>query len=66
MMPFAMSCASSLAVVAWPFWEVMLEERAVRGFSSRMAPILRTTSGQAMVWMSACRKYVGYGVWMYG
>ena len=52
MMRFAMSCASSLAVVVSLVFREFLEEMAVSGFSSRMAPMRRTTSDQGMVWMS--------------
>lgn len=52
MIRLAISCASSFAV-AVVLSDAELDESAVRGLSSRIAPIRRTISGQAMVWMSA-------------
>ena len=51
-----MSWASSLAVVLLLELRADFDDIAVMGFSSRIASILRTTSGHAIVCMSACAK----------
>lgn len=48
-MRFAMSCASSLAVVVSFVPRTVFEDRAVMGFSSRIEPMRRTTSGHEIV-----------------
>lgn len=52
-----MSCASSLAVDVVAALGPLVEERAVKGLSSRIEPMRRTTSGQEIVWISACRSH---------
>lgn len=52
MILFAMSCASSFAVEVSSVL-LFFDDTAVKGFSSRIAPIRRTTSDQEIVWISA-------------
>lgn len=56
MILFAISWASNFAVVVSSWFREPFEEIAVRGFSSRMRPILRTISDQDIVCMSAWRE----------